>query len=362
MVRRQSDSVDQADWNNLACFLERRGLRFLSLRFLRSLRLFSFSFAPWRLCVSFCSPWRLGVRFHPVILRAKQRQIAFPRRPLVMGIVNLNDDSFSGDGTLDINEGIRHARKLISEGADIVDVGGESARTNRPEIPEQQEIDRVAPFIVRFQECWEGLSPVDAIQVFPPFLSVNTWRSPVANSLLSLGGDLLNDMGALATDENARIAARHHAALLIMHSIGLPKQKHTDVQYMEIMRTLEQFFEEKLAVAKKAGLPREFVVIDPGLDFAKQRHHNLTILRELRRLARFDRPILLPVSRKTVIGEVLGLPNPADRDPGTMAGVVAGIRSNASIFRVHNVRATSLVVRMVWKILGEEDRNRSHAK
>jgi dihydropteroate synthase len=271
-----------------------------------------------------------------------------------MGIANLNDDSFSGDGTLDVNEAIRYARKLISEGADIVDAGGESARTNRPEVPVQQEIDRVAPFMVRFQECWEGLNPVDAIQVFPPLLSVNTWRSPVANTLLSLGGDLLNDMSALATDENARIAARHHTALLIMHSIGLPKQKHTDVQYADVMRSLEQFFEDKLAVAEKAGLARESVVIDPGLDFAKQRNDNLTILRELGRLARFNRPILLPVSRKTVIGEVLGLPDPIDRDPGTIACVVAGVRANASIFRVHNVRATSLAVRTVWKVIGGE--------
>jgi dihydropteroate synthase len=289
--------------------------------------------------------------FFSVILRAKQRQILFPRRPLVMGIVNLNDDSFSGDGTLDLDEAIRHARKLVSEGADLVDVGGESARTNRTEVTVQQEIDRVAPFIVQFRECWEGLSPIDAIQVFPPLLSVNTWRSPVAGALLSLGGDLLNDMSALATDENAHTAAHHHTALLIMHSIGSPKQKHTDVQYAEIMQTLEQFFEDKLVAAEKAGLARESIVIDPGLDFAKQRPDNLTILRELWRLARFNRPILLPVSRKTVIGEVLSLPDPTERDPGTIACVVAGIRANASIFRVHNVRATSLAVRTVWKIL-----------
>ena len=163
-------------------------------------------------------------------------------------------------------------------------------------------------------------------------------------------------MSALATDENARIAARHHAALLIMHSIGLPKQRNTDVQYPDIMGPLEQFFEDKLVLAEKAGLARESVVIDPGLDFAKQRNDNLTILRKLGRLTRFNRPILLPVSRKTVIGEVLALSNPADRDPGTIACVVAGMRANASIFRVHNVRAASLVVRMVWKIVVGEDR------
>jgi dihydropteroate synthase len=289
-----------------------------------------------------------------MILRAKQRQIVFPRRPLVMGIVNLNDDSFTDDGTLDVNEAIRRARKLVSEGADIIDVGGESARTNRREITEQQEIDRVAPFIVRFQECYEGLLPFDGAQVFPPLLSVNTWRSPVANTLLSLGGDLLNDMSALSTGENARIAARHHTALLIMHSVGLPKQKHTDVQYADIMRTLERFFEDKLNLAEQVGLAREAVLIDPGIDFAKQRNDNLTILRELSRLSPFNRPVLLPVSRKTVIGEVLGLPIPEDRDPGTIACVVAGIRAHASIFRVHNVRATSLVIRTAWKILGPQ--------
>jgi dihydropteroate synthase len=289
-----------------------------------------------------------------MILRAKQRQIVFPRRPLVMGIVNLNDDSFTEDGTLDVNEAIHRARKLVSEGADIIDVGGESARTNRREITEQQEIDRVAPFIVRFQECYEGLLPFDAAQLFPPLLSVNTWRSPVANTLLSLGGDLLNDMSALSTDENARIAARHDTALLIMHSVGLPKQKHTDVQYTDIMRTLERFFEDKLKLAEQVGLAREAVLIDPGIDFAKQRNDNLTILRELSRLSPFNRPVLLPVSRKTVIGEVLGLPNPEDRDPGTIACVVAGIRAHASIFRVHNVRATSLVIRTAWKILGPQ--------
>jgi dihydropteroate synthase len=289
-----------------------------------------------------------------MILRTKQRQIVFPRRPLVMGIVNLNDDSFGEDGTLGVNEAIHLARKLVSEGADIIDVGGESARTNRREITEQQEIDRVASFIVRFRECYEGLLPFDDAQIFPPLLSVNTWRSPVANTLLSLGGDLLNDMSALSTDENACIAARHHTALLIMHSVGLPKEKHTDVQYADIMQTLERFFEDKLKLAEQVGLAREAVLIDPGIDFAKQRNDNLTILRELSRLSRFNRPVLLPVSRKTVIGEVLGLPNPGDRDPGTIACVVAGIRAHASIFRVHNVRATSLVIRTAWKILGEQ--------
>jgi dihydropteroate synthase len=118
---------------------------------------------------------------------------------------------------------------------------------------------------------------------------------------------------------------------------------------------MERFFEEKLKLAEQAGVAREAILIDPGIDFAKQRNDNLTILRELPRLSRFNRPILLPVSRKTVIGEVLDLPNPEDRDPGTIACVVAGIRAHASIFRVHNARATSLVVRTAWKILSPQN-------
>jgi dihydropteroate synthase len=285
-----------------------------------------------------------------MILRLRQRQIVFPRRPLLMGIVNLSDDSFSGDGTLDVIEAIHRAQELVTEGADIIDVGGESARTDRAAISEQQEMDRVAPFISRFHECHGDVSPIDEEQIFPPLLSVNTWRWRVADTLLSLGGDLLNDMSALGTDENARIAATHRAGLLIMHSVGLPKEKHTDVQYPDIMQTLERFFTEKIELAKRAGLDQESVVLDPGLDFAKQREDNLRILRELNRLTQFERPILLPASRKTVIGEVLQLPDPKDRDAGSIACIVAGMCGKASIFRVHNVRAASLAVRTVWAL------------
>jgi dihydropteroate synthase len=118
------------------------------------------------------------------------------------------------------------------------------------------------------------------------------------------------------------------------------------------METLDDFFETKIAEAIKAGLSREAIILDPGIDFAKQRADNLRIFRELSRLTQFERPILLPVSRKTVIGQVLGLPEPKDRDAGTMACVVAGIQQGANIFRVHNVNAASLTVRTICSVLG----------
>src|ERR1700751_3269118 len=183
-------------------------------------------------------------------------------------------------------------------------------------------------------------------------LSLNTWRPAVLRALLPLGGDIVNDIGALADAENAVAAAEFGAALVIMHSVGEPKVSHRHVQYADIMQTLDDFFERKIAEATKAGLPREAIILDPGIDFAKQRPDNLRIFRELARLSRFERPILLPVSRKTVIGEVLDLPDPKDRDPGTIACVVVGMEQRVTIFRAHNVNAPSLSVRTIWTVLG----------
>jgi dihydropteroate synthase len=288
-----------------------------------------------------------------MLLRTLRYQIRFPRRPLVMGIVNINDDSFSGDGSLDVDRSIAHANALIRAGADIIDVGGESARTNRSPIPEAEEISRLTPFVKRFAECHQHIAPVDKEQVFPPMLSLNTWRPPVVRALLPLGIDIVNDISALASDENAATAAEFGAALVIMHSEGQPKVPHLHVQYPDIMRTLADFFACKIEAAGKAGVSPEAIILDPGIDFAKQRTDNLRIFRELDQLNRFERPILLPVSRKTVIGEVLSLPDPKDRDPGTIACVVAGMQAGASIFRVHNVNAASLAVRTIWSVVGE---------
>ena len=289
-----------------------------------------------------------------MLLRTLRHKVSFPRRPLVMGIVNINDDSFSGDGSLNVDQAIAQARAFVSGGADIVDVGGESARTNRAPISVAEEISRLTPFVTRFAECHATLAPVDGQQIFPPLLSLNTWRPAVLRALLPLGIDVVNDIGALASCENVVMAAEFGAALVVMHSVGEPKVPHLHVQYADIMETLDDFFGRKIAEATKAGLPREAIILDPGIDFAKQRPDNLRIFRELGRLNRFERPILLPVSRKTVIGEVLNLPDPKDRDAGTIACVVAGIQQGASIFRVHNVNATSVAVRTIWSVLKEQ--------
>lgn len=284
-------------------------------------------------------------------LQLPQREIFFPRRPLVMGIVNVNDDSFSGDGTLDFDSALTQARQHIQAGADFIDVGAESARTNREPIPENEEIRRFTGFFERWEEVWQDENPRDHEQIWPPILSANTWRSGVVDAVLRMGKvELINDMGALPDARNAQLCAKHRAALLIMHSVGEPKIPHLQQKWPDVMAAVEQFFVEKISLACQAGLSENSLVLDPGIDFAKQRVDNLTVYRDLARLRRFDRPVLVPVSRKTVIGEVLDLPDPRERDAGTTACIAAAMERGAQIFRVHNVNSAWQAVKVLYAL------------
>ena len=260
-----------------------------------------------------------------------------------MGILNINDDSFCGDGRIDSLWALKKARELVTQGADIVDVGGESARTNRAAITPEEELRRLLPLLERFDEIWRDIPPRDAEQVFPPLLSINTWRPEVATIALRSGGHLLNDLSALPDNRNALICAHTGAALLIIHAVGSPKISHTHIFYQNAIEEMLQFFRNKILLAERAGVPREAIVLDPGIDFAKQVDDNLRIFRELAKFHEFGRPLLLPVSRKSVIGEVLGIADPNDRDPATAACIVAGMLRGASLFRVHNVE-------MAWRV------------
>jgi dihydropteroate synthase len=274
-----------------------------------------------------------------MIWKLPTRDIRFPRRPLVMGIVNVNDDSFSGDGTLDPVAALDLAREHLAEGADIIDVGAESARTNREAISIDEEIHRFRCFL----EGWSGMireaKPRDAGQVWPPVLSANTWRPEVVSAVLPLGVELINDMGGLPDPRNAESCKRFGASLLIMHTVGPPKVAQLDRQWPDVMDALERFFTDRIELAQSAGLSTDRLVLDPGIDFAKQRDDNLRIYQSLERLNRFGCPLMVPVSRKTVIGEVLGLEDPRDRDAGTVACLALAMALGGAIFRVHHVAA-----------------------
>lgn len=272
-----------------------------------------------------------------MILRVPGRSIKFPRRPLLMGIVNINDDSFSGDGTLDPSQALEQARQQIADGADIIDIGAESARTNRDAISVEEEVRRLRSFL----DGWEDLTkePADNRQIFPPLLSINTWRPEVVARVIGSQVDILNDMSALPDSRNALLCAEHEVALLIMHSVGEPKISHTHQQWDDLMGSMTSFFREKIEIALAAGLTREQIILDPGIDFAKQKADNLLLLKELSKITALDQPVLLPISRKTIIDDVLDLPDPNDRDPGTLALLTHGAIQGAHIFRIHNVRS-----------------------
>lgn len=285
-----------------------------------------------------------------MLLSLPDRIVRFPRRPLVMGIVNINDDSFSGDGTLDPAKAAELAVQQIGLGADVIDAGAESARTNRAAIPVDEEIRRFEGFLGRWSEIIAASEPRDEDQLWPPMLSANTWRPETVAAVLRSGlVELVNDMGGLPDARNAELCARHQAALLLMHSVGEPKVPHFHQCWDDVLGELDRFFEEKSALA------REALVLDPGIDFAKQCNDNLAIYRHLDRLAKFGRPVLVPVSRKTVIGEVLGLPIPAERDAGTVACIAACMRQlPALIFRVHHVDAAWQAVKSLHMLAGYE--------
>lgn len=275
-------------------------------------------------------------------LTLRTRTLDFPRPPILMGIINLSPDSFSGDGHAETTAALGHALSLAAAGAEIIDLGAESARTNRAAITVAEEVTRFA----RFLELWNAAPDPN------PILSLNTWRPEVIREVLPLGGDLLNDISGLPEAENARLCAEHGVALVIMHTVGAPKVPHTHIAHPDIWDELRGFFAERLARAESAGLARDYIILDPGIDFAKQLADNLAIYRQLHRLQEFQRPVLLPVSRKTVIGEVLGLPEAPSRDAGTQACIVQGLLQGAQIFRVHNVDAARQTAETVQRVLG----------
>ena len=171
-----------------------------------------------------------------MILRLPDRLLRVPRRPLVMGIVNVNDDSFSGDGTLDVDAALRHAARQAEAGADVIDVGAESARTNRRAIPAADEAARFREFFEGWKWTVAKLGPVDARQVWPPVLSANTWRSEVVEAVLKMGAELVNDMSGLREGRNARLCADAGAALLIMHSVTLEELLEAGREHRRILR------------------------------------------------------------------------------------------------------------------------------
>ncbi|PLX83613.1 MAG: dihydropteroate synthase [Desulfuromonas sp.] len=249
------------------------------------------------------------------------------QRPLVMGILNVTPDSFSDGGCFASPErALQRARQMVEEGADIIDVGGESTRPGAPPVALDEELDRVVPIVKALRRDLDV--PV----------SVDTTKAVVAREAVAAGAEFVNDVSGLRFDpEMAETVARGGAGLFLMHTRGRPEQMQSDTRYGDLLGEICDYLEHSLKLAREAGVSESKIALDPGIGFGKDLEGNLEILRRLGELRALGRPILLGTSRKSFVGTVLGRKEPGDRLSGTLATVALGVAQGARIFRVHDV-------------------------
>lgn len=244
----------------------------------------------------------------------------YGKRTYIMGILNVTPDSFSDGGDFEsVEAAVEHAKEMINEGADIIDLGGESTRPGHNYVDIKEEIRRIVPVVKRLKE-----------EIDIP-ISVDTYKSEVAEEALKLGVEMINDIWGLRKDNNmAKVIGKYNAKVCIMHN-----QEGTEYS-KDIMESIKDFLRESISIAIEAGIKKENIVLDPGIGFGKTFEQNLEVLDRLSELQELGYPILLGTSRKSVIGNVLNV-EPKKRIEGTIATTVLGIRSGVDIVRVHDV-------------------------
>jgi dihydropteroate synthase len=257
------------------------------------------------------------------------------RDPLVMGILNVTPDSFSDGGRYrEPERALRRAEEMVAQGAAVLDVGGESTRPGAEPVAPEEELARVLPVIRRLR------SRLDVP------LSIDTRRAAVARAALAEGADIVNDVSALGDPEMAAVVADAGAGLVLMHMRGTPRTMQAGPAYADVAEEVRAELEQALRRARAAGIAEERIVVDPGIGFGKTGRHNLELIARLDVLARLGRPILLGVSRKAFLGDLLGGAPPEARVMGTAAACVAGLLRGARIFRVHDVGPVAEALRV----------------
>jgi dihydropteroate synthase len=275
--------------------------------------------------------------------RARQFEIAFPRPALVMGIVNVTPDSFSDGGKyLDGRAAVAHALELAEEGAEILDIGGESTRPGAAPVGEFEELRRVIPVIEQL-----------AAKIQIP-LSIDTTKPAVARAALQAGASIVNDVAAhRQTPAMAELIAEFRAGYICMHAQGAPAVMQEKPEYQDVVGEVSQFFSRQLESLSALGVAPEQIVFDPGIGFGKSFEHNVQLLANLPRFAGLGRPLLLGVSRKSFMAKISG-PNPNERLPASLACATLAIQAGANVIRAHDVAATVQAVRMTEAVLSRK--------
>lgn len=274
--------------------------------------------------------WRIGTR-----------TLDLSSRGLIMGIVNVTPDSFSDGGRFaDPGRAVEHALAMVADGADILDIGGESTRPGAEPVGEAEELRRVLPVIRALRSQSQVL------------ISIDTMKASVARAALDAGADIINDVTGLRGDAAmVRLASETHCGLVAMHMIGDPQTMQNAPHYENVVAEVRGYLEERLRVLTNAGIDKQRIVLDPGFGFGKTLEHNLTLLRHLPDLVIDDRPLLIGVSRKSMIGKVIHSTDMADRYWPTVALTAHAREHGARIIRVHDVKPNAQALRMTEAIL-----------
>ncbi|MEX1128052.1 MAG: dihydropteroate synthase [Vicinamibacterales bacterium] len=268
------------------------------------------------------------------------RTMKLGERTLVMGILNITPDSFSDGGLhLDVERAVAAGLQMVADGADILDIGGESTRPGADSVGAEEEMRRVLPVVERLAAGT------------PALLSIDTYKATVAREAAARGATIINDISGLQFDPGlAAAAADTGAALILMHTRGRSRQMYDLAVYGDVVAEVGAELREAMDRATEGGVRRESIILDPGFGFAKRAGHSYALLARLRELGTLDRPILSGPSRKSFLKEALGERQPADREWGTAAAVAASILGHAHIVRVHDVRAMTDVARVADRI------------
>ncbi len=254
-------------------------------------------------------------------------------RPYIMGIVNTTPDSFSDGGQfLDAGCAVKHACRLIEEGADMIDVGPESTRPDSEYVSPDVQIERCVPVICAIRRLYPSIP-----------ISIDTRLARVASAALAAGATMINDVSALRDDEGlVKVVADGNVPVVLMHMKGTPKdmQRGGGPEYDDVVNEVASFLRERVEYARSHQIKPENIILDPGIGFGKQTEDNLQLVKRLDEIVAMGHPVLLGASRKRFIGEVLGVANPGDRDSATLAVSVYSALKGVSVVRVHGVRRT----------------------
>ena len=276
-------------------------------------------------------------------MRFRNRNVDLSSRTHIMGVLNVTPDSFSDGGRfLKLDDAVSQGMKMIEEGADIIDVGGESTRPGSDPLSSEEELSRVIPVI-------ESLSAKTDVPV-----SIDTYKAEVARRVLDAGAQMINDVSALRFDpEMKKVAAEFKVPVVLMHIKGTPKEMQKDPHYDDVIAEIKEYLTESMRMAQEAGIDRKKIIIDPGIGFGKRLQDNLNILKNLKEFSILECPILIGCSRKSFIGRVLDLPV-EERLEGSLAALAAAVMNGANMVRVHDVKESKRVVSLIDAVMRAE--------